>query len=132
MNVAPQSVSYMKAVSASTNPNPHWTGIESINNGDWAGAYWEPAKDDKTPWAAINLGNPQKVSKAVIYESGQNIKTFELQYESGNEWKSFYKGTTIGPKAEFSFNPVNAQVIRLVITSFSDTPGIYEIMLLTD
>jgi alpha-L-fucosidase len=132
MNVMPQSISYMKAVSASSNPNPHWTGIESVNNGDWVGTYWEPGVDDKTPWVAIDLGSIQKVSKAVIYESGQTINTFELQYKSGNEWNTFYKGTKIGPKAEISFKPLNTQDIRMVITSFSGTPGIYEIMLLSD
>lgn len=132
MSVAPQSLSYMKEVSASSNPNPRWTGIESINNGDWAGNYWEPAKDDKNPWATIDMGNPQKVSRAVIYESGQNIKAFELQYKTGNEWNTFYKGKTVGSKAEISFKPVNTQGIRMVITSSSDTPGIYEILLLAD
>jgi alpha-L-fucosidase len=132
MEVAPQSLSYMKKVSASTNPNPQWTGIGSINNGDWAGTYWEPARDDKKPWAAIDMGRTQKVSRAVIYESGQNIKEFELQYSTGDEWNTFYRGKTVGAKAEISFKPVNTQVIRMVITSFSDTPGIYEILLLAD
>ena len=134
MNVSPQSLSYMKAGKCFIQqiPYPHWTGIKSINNGEWVGTYWEPSGEDKKPWAAIDLGSLQKVSKAVIYESGQNIKTFELQYKSGNEWNTFYRGKTIGPKAEISFKPIDAQVIRMVITSFSDTPGIYEIMLLNN
>lgn len=132
MDVMPQSLSYLKQVSASTNLNPRGTGIRSINNGDWVGSYWQPAKEDITPWAEIDLGNPQKISKAVIYESGQNIKTFELQYKSGNDWKTFYSGATIGSKAEIRFTAINAQVIRMVITSFSATPGIYEIMLLNE
>ena len=132
MDILPQTLSYMKTVSASTSSNPRGTGIRSINNGDWVGTYWQPANEDKTPWAEIDLGNPQKISKAVIYESGQNIKTFELQYKSGNDWKTFYSGTTIGSKAEIRFTAIDAQVIRMVITSFSATPGIYEIMLLNE
>lgn len=132
MDITPQSLSYMKKVSASSNPNPRWTDIKSINNGDWVGAYWQPANDDKAPWAEIDLGKSQKITKAVLYESGQNIKTFELQYKSGNEWKTFYKGTTIGSKAEIRFKRIDAQFIRLVISSFSDTPGLYEILLLNE
>ena len=132
VSVVPQSISYMKKVSASSNPNPHWTGIESINNGDWSGIYWQPAGDDKIPWAEMDLGTPQKFSKTVLYESGKNIKAFELQYKSGNDWKTFYKGTTMGSRAEINFKPIVAQVIRLTITSYSDTPGIYEILVLPD
>jgi len=130
VDVAPQSLSYMKNVKASTESNPHWTGIKSINNGDWVGSHWQPADTDKNPWAEIDLGKPQKVSKAVIYESGQAVKTFELQYKSGDKWKVLYKGTTIGPRAEISFKTVETQYIRLIIDTFSTVPGIYEITLL--
>ena len=132
MSVASQSLSYMKQVSASTPGSLFGTDIESINNGDWVGSYWQPAKDDKAPWAAIDLGSAQKVSKVVIYENGQNIKTFELQYKSGNYWKTFYNGKTIGSKAEITFKAINTQVIRIVVTSYSDIPGISEIVLLTE
>jgi alpha-L-fucosidase len=130
MDINPQSLSYMKKVKASTDPNPDWTGIRSVNNGDWVGSYWQPAASDKKPWAEIDLGKPQKVSKAVIYESGQNVKAFELQYKSGNAWKVLYNGTKIGASEEISFKPVETQFIRLVIGSFTSTPGIYEITLL--
>jgi alpha-L-fucosidase len=132
MDIIPQSLSYMKKVRSSTNPNPDWTGIKSINNGDWVGSYWQPSNDDKAPWAEIDLGKPQKISKVVLYESGQNIKGFELQYKSGEEWKTFHKGTTIGSRLEISIKPIDAQVIRLAISKFSATPGIYEIMLLKE
>ena len=70
MDVSPQSLSYMKEVRASSNPNPHWKGINSVNNGDWVGTYWEPSVEDKLPWAEIDMGSSQKISKVVIYESG--------------------------------------------------------------
>ena len=132
MDVFPQSLSYQKKVTASSNPSPNWTGVNSINNGDWVGTYWQPSNDDKLPWAEIDLGKPEKITKAVIYESGKNIKTFELQFKSENEWKTFYRGNTIGQKAEIKFPVINAQIIRLVLSSFSGTPGIYEIMLLNE
>ncbi len=132
MDVLPQSLSYHKKVTASSNPNPDWTDVKSINNGDWVGTYWQPSKDDKIPWAEIDLGKAEKITKAVIYESGKNVKSFELQFKSENGWKTFYRGNTIGKKAEIKFPVINAQIIRLVLSSFSGTPGIYEIMLLNE
>ena len=90
------------------------------------------ANDDKAPWAEVDLGKPQKFSKIVLYESGQNIKSFELQYKSDDKWNTFYTGTTAGSRAEITFKPIEAQVIRMVITSFSGTPGIFEISLLEE
>lgn len=130
MEVEAHSLSFMKSVSASSNPDPDWNDIKSVNNGDWVGTYWQPANDDKTPWAEIDLGKPDKFSKVILYESGRNIEAFELQVKSGNSWKSIYKGTTIGPKAEISFGGIDARYFRLVISSFSATPGIYEIIIL--
>ena len=109
-----------------------WVDLKSINNGEWSGSYWRPASDDKKPWIEIDLGENGKISKALIYEEGQNIKGYELQHRKDDRWITFYSGTTIGPKAEIMFKAVEAQVVRMVITSFSGTPGIYEIMLLKD
>jgi hypothetical protein len=130
MEVMPQSLSYMKKVAASSNPNPHWNDVSSVNNGDWVGSYWQPAESDSEPWAEIDLGESQKISSAVIYESGRNVKAFELQYKSGEEWKTLHKGSQIGSRAEIKFKPTDARFVRLVIKSFSATPGIYELILL--
>lgn len=115
---------------ASSNPNPEWNGVSSINNGDWVGHFWMPAKDDKTPWAEIDLMKPEKLSKAIIYESGKAVNAYELQYQEGETWKTIYKGTTIGNKAEVKLPKVTTQKIRLLLTDFSQVPGIYEIVLL--
>lgn len=129
VEVPPQSLSYMKAVAASSNPSPGWNDIRSINNGDWVGTFWRPSEEDEAPWAEIDLGRSEMVSKAVIYESGQRISSFELQAKKGEEWKTFYKGNAIGTRAEIEFSPVEARNIRILITSSSGTPQIYELML---
>ena len=137
MDVAPQSISYMKKVISSSNTDAkwidyQWMDIKSITNGDWVGSFWQPASGDKTPWIEIDLGKPEKIGKVILYESGQNIRSFELQYKSGDEWKTFYKGTSIGTRDEISVKPVDSQFIRLVISSSSDLPRIYEVMLLNE
>jgi len=137
MDVVPQSLSYMKKVTASSNPDPkfiqfQWSDINSITNGDWVGGLWQPAVEDNTPWVEIDLGKIQKVNKAIIYESGKAIKSFELHYKSDTGWKPFYTGSSIGQRAEISFKEIDARFIRLVINSFSASPGLYEIMLLKE
>ncbi|MCK9411032.1 MAG: alpha-L-fucosidase [Prolixibacteraceae bacterium] len=135
MNVKPleigsESLSYNKKVSASSNPDPNWQDIKSINNGDWVGHYWTPDVKDKMPWAEIDFGKPEKISKAIIYESGDAVKAFELQYLQNETWKVFYNGTTLGAKAELKFPKITAQKVRLVLKEFSKVPGIYEVVLL--
>jgi alpha-L-fucosidase len=130
LDVVSQSLSFMKEVKASSESIPRWPACKSINNGDWVSNYWQPAKDDQTPWVEIDLGKPQRISKAFIYESGNNIKAFELLYKEGEKWKTIHKGATIGSKAEITFKPIESQFVKLVIDSFTDTPGIYKVILL--
>ena len=130
METEPQSLSYRKNVSASSNPDPRWKGISFVNNGDWSGLYWSPSKVDKRPWAEIDLGKPEKVSEAVIFEKGNVVRSFEIQYKSGENWKTAYRGKTLGAKSEIRLPRFTAREVRLVITESSDTPEIYEITLL--
>ncbi len=130
MEIGSESLSYNRKVTASSEPNPRWSGITSINNGDWVGHAWSPAGDDKEPWAEIDLGKPEKISKAVIYESGRSVKSFEIQVLSGRTWKTVRKGTTIGTKAEVNLPKTTAQKIRLLLKEYTEIPAIYEFILL--
>ncbi len=130
MNIASESLSYGKKVTASTDPDPHWHGASTINNGDWVGHSWRPAKEDKTPWAEIDLGKPVVISKAVIYEHGHAVNGFEIQYLSDKNWKTVHKGTTIGSKVEIKLPKFTANKVRLLLTGTSQVPEIYEIILL--
>ena len=132
--VKPQSVSFMKSVNASSNLkgtwiNHEWVDLRTVNNGEWSGSFWKAAADDKQPWIEIDLAKAERISRIFLYESGTNINAFELQYKDGANWKTFHKGTSIGPRAEIIIDPLEMQFVRLQITSFSDVPGIYELML---
>jgi len=135
VDVVSQSISYMKKVTASSNEkgqwiNHQWVDLKAINNGDWSGSFWQPADDDKTPWIEFDLGKSQKISKAILYESGNNVESFELQCKAGDQWKTFYKGTGIGERSEITFEPVEAGIVRLLIGSGKSTVQIYEVMFL--
>jgi alpha-L-fucosidase len=135
VDVKPQSLSYRKVVTGSSNLKAHWShhqwvDIKSAVNGDWAGDFWHPEEGDNIPWIEIDLGEPVKVNQAVLYERENNIQSFELQYKSGDEWIMVHKGNKIGGKSVENFPETELQRFRLVITEFTGTPGIYEIVLL--
>jgi len=137
LDVAPQSVSYMKPVNASSNVKAgwidhQWTDIKAVNNGDWSGSFWQPSPDDKAPWIEVDLGKNENFSRAKVYESGSSIQSYELQYKTGGEWKTFYRERTIKSGAEIKFTEINTREVRFLITSFTATPAIYEIMLLKE
>jgi len=130
LEVSAQSVSYKKKITASTNPHRWWYDVESVNNGDWVGHGWRPAKEDKQPWAEIDLGKTEKISSAIIYETGNAVKAFEIQYLVGETWKTAFKGKNFKHRIQCNFKPVNAQKMRLQITNSTDIPEILELIFL--
>ncbi len=135
MEISSNSLTYSKPVVASSNPKGHWSNhqwveLNAVTNGDWSGAFWEPEEKDANPWIEIDLGKPQKITQAIIYERGTAVKSFEIQYLQETVWKTIYKGSSIGAKAEPKLSKFTAQKIRLVLKEFSGVPGIYEIVLL--
>jgi alpha-L-fucosidase len=135
MEIGSNSLSFMKKVTASSNPTGHWSNhqwveVKSVTNGDWSGAFWEPEAKDEKPWMEIDLGKPEKIANAILYERGTAVKSFELQAQVGDNWKTIGKGTTIGSKCELKLPKTTAQKIRLVLKEYSQVPGIYEIVLL--
>lgn len=135
LDITPNSISFMKPINASSNLKGHWSNhqwvdLAAVTNGDWTGAFWHPAENDKTPWVEIDLGNPRNISKAIIYEHGDAVKDFEIQALTGEKWKTIQKGTSIGSKREMKLPKTSVQKVRLVIREFSKLPCIYEIILL--
>lgn len=135
LEISSNSLSFNKPLTASSNPkgqwiNHQWVELNAVTNGDWSGAFWEPEAKDQSPWVEIDLGKPEKIVQAILYERGTAVKAFELQALVGNKWKTLAKGTTIGGKAEIKLPKTTAQKVRLVLKEFSQTPGIYEVVLL--
>jgi alpha-L-fucosidase len=135
MDISSNSLSYLKSLTASSNTtglwsNHQWVELKSVTNGDWSGSFWEPDVKDLNPWVEIDLGKPENISKAIIYERGTSVKAFELQAMIENDWKTLFKGTTVGHKSELKFPKTTAQKVRLVLKEYSQLPGIYEIVLL--
>ena len=130
MEIFPQSLSYNKPVTASTNPNPRWRDAGSVNNGEWVGHYWNPANDDQSPWVEIDLEKPEKISKVILFESGKAITAFEIQYLNDDVWETAYSGNSVENAKPIDLSGVTAQKVRLVLKEFSSVPGIYEFIIL--
>lgn len=135
LEISSNSLSFNKPLTASSNPKGHWSNhqwveLNAVTNGDWSGAFWEPEAKDLKPWVEVDLGKPEKISQAILYERGTAVKAFELQALVGDKWKTISKGTTIGSKAVIKLPKTTAQKVRLVLKEYSQTPGIYEIVLL--
>lgn len=134
LDVKPNSLSFMKPVTSSSNQKPHWSNylpidIKSLTNGDWVGDSWHPAENDLKPWIEIDLGSVQKVRSAVLYEGGQHIKAYQLQYKSGNNWITLHKGKTIGSRSLVTFRETGLQYFRLIIEKSDGLPVLYEVSL---
>lgn len=130
MEIPAQSLSFNKPVKASTNPNPHWRDAGSVNNGDWVGHYWTPANDDKNPWIEIDLEKPEKISKFILFESGEAVQKFEVQVLINDVWKTAYTGKSVENGKPITLPEITTQKVRLVLNEFSSVPGIYEFIIL--
>jgi len=79
-------------------------------------------------WLEVDLGKAETFDHAVIEEYSNRVKSFELQYKDGDDWKTFYQGGVINNCLTVNFDPVTAQVVRFLING-KGGPSIYEFQL---
>jgi len=90
---------------------------------------WATDSGTKQAWLEVDLGKPETFSRVVIDEwegGGKRVQSFELQYQSGEEWKTLFKGTTLGPNWQNKFDPVTARQVRLNILEATEGPTLNE------
>ncbi len=58
------------------------------------------------------------------FRNGQRVEKFTFEVFENNSWMEIIRGTTIGYKRLFWFNPVKATNVRLRILSSRDNPEI--------
>ncbi len=84
-------------------------------------------------WLEVDLGEVRQFSSVMIDEAyAGRVKSFELQYKDGSEWKTFYKGEGIGEKFKAEFEPVKARYVRLFVKQASEGPTINEFQIFSD
>jgi alpha-L-fucosidase len=93
---------------------------------------WATDATTRQAWLEVDLGKPVTFIRAMIDEAHPvRVQAFELQYRDGDEWKTFYKGKTIGVKFWATFDPVMAQYVRLNVLDATNGPTITEFQLLS-
>ncbi|WP_324677346.1 alpha-L-fucosidase [Hymenobacter sp. GOD-10R] len=92
--------------------------------------YWTTTGTDTTATINFTLPSPQDFDVLQLQENiavGQRIENFVLEYKSGEDWRTVAAGTTVGFKRILKFEPLQAQYLRLRITSSRLNPTLSSI-----
>ena len=86
---------------------------------------WRAEEHATAAWLAVDLIEPATINRAMI-DDDDTVTVFEIQALVGEDWKTVYKGKTIGKRLSVRFKPVTTQHVRLYILEACDTPSIWE------
>ncbi|MFH1738091.1 MAG: alpha-L-fucosidase [bacterium] len=79
-------------------------------------------------WLEFHLPAPVTFDVIMMDEAfGPRVQEFRIQAKDGDEWRTFYTGTTMGRNWAGKLKPVTAQDIRVDILEASDGPTIRDI-----
>ncbi len=88
--------------------------------------FWMPPQDARAPYIDIVFEEPELFDKLVLKENirnGQRIEAFEVMLpDKKNKLRTVYQGTTVGSCKICSLDANKADRVRIVFTSFRDTP----------
>ncbi len=87
---------------------------------------WTFAKDLKSAWLEVDLGQPYKFNRAEIHERYDRVRAFRIQVKQGDQWVTVHEGTRIGEECSVKFAPVTAQFVRLEVLDTTINPLIAE------
>ena len=114
-----------KASASSTWPQAGYEADKAFD-GD-AATRWGAATDARRAWLEIDLGQAQRVGRAVISElQYPRTRRFAVEYLDGQTWKPLARGTTIGGTKVLDVTPVTARQFRLNIVEAAEVPTIEE------
>jgi len=113
------SLSFGKEVTASSQLTPHHSPCIVANDDFRRGPTWVAgAKDSKSAWVQIDLGEELEVGAAVLRDAGGQTRQFTIEYRDGDAWRTVVTGTSIQTHhtgKAYLFSPVKARVFRLNI-----------------
>jgi alpha-L-fucosidase len=105
-------------------------GPDKATDGDDA-TRWAADNGVKSAWLEVDLEKEETFSKALINEAyPERVQKYQLQKKVGDEWVTFYEGTTIGDKKVVAFDEVKARCVRLNVLESTDGPTIFEFQVL--
>ena len=87
---------------------------------------WATDYGVQSAWLEVDLATTVTFSSAFLSEAYDRVQEFELQCKTGDDWRTFARGTTIGEGLKLSFDPVTARFVRVNVTKSTDGPTIWE------
>jgi alpha-L-fucosidase len=113
------------ATASSTWPQPGYEAGKAVD-GETA-TRWGAAAEARSAWLEVDLGQPQRVGRAMICESEYpRTRKFAVEYLDDQTWKTLTNGTTIADTKVLDFMPVTARRFRLNILEATEVPTIAE------
>ena len=94
--------------------------------------YWALDDEDRTGSMILDLGQTKAFNRFLVQEYirlGQRVRSFRLEYLSGDEWKPITEASTIGYKRILYFPTVESRYIRFTVTDSRACPLISNIEL---
>jgi len=124
------SLAYRKKARASNvyQNNPQHRPDKAVD--DDPATRWATDSGVKQAWLEVDMGKPMTFNRVKISEAYGRVRQFELQYKDNGQWKTFIRGTKIGPDYVKDFEPVTAGQVRLNILDATEGPTISEFQLL--
>jgi len=75
------------------------------------------------------LNSPRTVRRVTIREEFDRVRKFEFQSRNGGDWKTIFRGETLGSHFRREFAPVTGREFRLRVLDAANGPTINEIEL---
>ncbi|MDH7569468.1 MAG: discoidin domain-containing protein, partial [Armatimonadota bacterium] len=104
---------------------------DRVVDGVLTNMHWKDGTPGRFPdWLALAWPSPQRIGRVVVYTP--NLADFEVQVPAGGaEWRTLaaVKGAA-GERVEVSFEPVQTEAVRLLITALrpgEQTSQIWEV-----
>nr|WP_319509567.1 family 78 glycoside hydrolase catalytic domain [uncultured Draconibacterium sp.] len=86
------------------------------------------AKTSENEWLEVEWVKPQTFNQVVINETGNNIKSYTIEYWDGNGWNKLAEGVACGANKQHHFKSVISTKCRLNIQESNSLPAIAELM----
>jgi alpha-L-fucosidase len=90
-------------------------------------APWRPAADDPAPALTLDLGGARAIEAVVVGEwiaDGQRIEHLAVHGRVDGGWVVLAEANAVGYQRILTFPPVTADLVRVEVSAFRDTPVI--------
>lgn len=101
--------------------------IMDFANDDNFKTAWVSNVTVKQPWYEVDLGSSKTFNMITIYEQGDAIKKYHIEYRENGNWKSLPTTTVNGKAKIHRFKSVKGDRVRVTIDEFLEPPAIAEL-----